>query len=329
MSPQPHETDRLSALGDELSALNDELADFNENAAADLVVNTAATQLFVRRRQMNDLLCEVMSAHDDQAALDIMNDPEFRLDPSRRIGHKSFLKQALVFSNQDVIMAILSQQPSVLKKLLADLPIIQIIIEERRKSLIDKILTLPDENCDLILSKLDGYHKSVFLEAEPYRKLLDRAIERNIESKISADDIIQLTTGISNHRFAFFTHNNHNINDRTKTDIANHRDLLKEDRKEWNVLTPTPLFHCIFMGKWTHASRLLDAQNIALDKSHQYNTDKSLSIPTLLHKLAKRHKLPIEAYNFIAAYEVKSGVQKNSIAKAPRRLPKNNKPLRP
>ncbi len=298
--------------------------------AADIVVDTPNTRLFERRQRMNDALVDMLSAHDIDAAQDIMNDPEFQLDPSRVVEGENMLTHALCYLDESMIMTILDQPFSIVAVLLKNADVIK-TIESRiysrlsKESLIDKILSLPDGACDLVLNTLDIYYDKTYMDKYPYTKLLDRAIERNIESKISAKKIAQLMDQNADRRFDFFIHNNKNVNKGTNTNIAKRSDLLKEDTNSWNNLHAELIFHTIFLGKWSYAQKLLGSQTIDATPLMKYNNgSKSVSIPQLMKGIAKYNKLPAEAYDFIAAYEEKTGATKPIIKK--RRMRGRSKP---
>ncbi len=325
-------TDQSQTLKDKLTQLNQTPKDgawldeplspvFTDNAD-----DQATIDLYIKRRQMNDVLCDAMRQRDNAAALTIVSLPDFQLDPSRRIDDQDPITYALNNNSDDVVMALLNQPLEIINTLLETTPIIQTVLDKKRSALVKRILDLPKEKYVPMLHLINECWEFDNLENAPYNRFLEEAEWEKVKPTISATSISHLIDKDSQKRLAFYNFNNENLNSPIRRNRENNEIYLKPFPYYYNS---KPLSYSVLTGKWRTAIQLLAIKGIdpsaTAYKPREFGNPHR-PLPDVLKMIAKKNTLPPEAWEFITAFEEKIGAEK-PIVKRPKDMRKKQKKL--
>lgn len=311
----------LSALGASLEAAMRETDTHYDRALSSIftenVEDQATIDLYAKRRQLNDILCDAMRQRDNKAALTIINLSDFQLDPSRIIMDQDPITYALNNNSDDVVMALLNQPLDIINTLLENAPIIKTVLEKKRDALVGKILDLPKEKYAPMLHKINDCWNDDILEQAPYSRLLDEAEWAEVKPTLSVHDLLTLIDQSSIARLGFFIANNENCNNfkefwRSKSDRSRDEGYLAPYKKA-EVIIVSPLGHAITKNKWPQACIILDQKNINHRKVIEFHfqiIEYVQGTAQALKTIAKKNILSSQAWDFIAAYEDKTGATK-------------------
>ncbi len=280
-----------------------------------LVDDSDVLKRLYTRVGLNDALCLALQTRDQEASMEIIEHPLFQLDPNRSIDEQNILAFAMRH-DKDAFFHLLKTQPAhSLKSLIEDTSIVKYCVLNKKQHWVKEIISLSKEKQAYILNDLENWINLVDLRQPPYNQFMNVATKNNVKIHMSGGRLHTLINeNQSEHAetFDFYIRLYKNINDAMNIDHAPgafHVKLQNIKFRDKNTVKFPPLVSCVLYGKWEYASKILDRDDLDLERANARpkGMDRDISISELMQLIVKKNKLPQEAHDFIQKLEEKIG----------------------
>ncbi len=266
---------------------------------------------------LSKMFKDMIAAKDEESILSFIDNGYVDLTNNPTLDHKYLINVCFGpnFSD-DFLIKILSYVPDDKKEDLINTRIIRSILENKRTTLVERIIALPEDLRRPILGQINDNMYNKRLEEAPYSDLLDCASSFNIECTTDTESLLNiLRDDKTDKRFDYFCNHSHRVNNQVRLWSNQSLDFKPLEKSKHMPL----IAYLAFSNQWEYASKTLEGTHFDASKILRIDSTKInplnnsiiwISFPTALKRVAKHNTLPDEAYDFIDAVERKLGMKR-------------------